>query len=338
MSTEATAATKPTLAAALKARATTAQGPLGPLAVDTILNAPPAGTPTPAKMAIFDFDWTLVKPREGRTFPRDVDDWQWTRPSVPAMLQGIAATQTVVILTDQTKQWKLDQIRAALAAAGLPDTTVIVGNKTKKPSTALFMSVFPDFDYMTHDAYFVGDAAGRPGDWATTDLEFARNLRVPFLTPEEFFPPAEADVQASAQPLIEIPAHREAVIMVGFPAAGKSTLARTVFEPAGYAIISGDELKTAAKMKKAAAAAVAAGQSVVFDSTAGTLEKRVEFIAFAKAHGIPARILWVSTSIDVAKERNKQRGDEQVPAIVYGVYKKHFVEPTEAEGATVVRI
>ena len=324
-------ATNPTMKLAAAAAATPK------LTTDTILNAPPTGTPTPSKLAIFDFDWTLVRPREGRTFPRDVDDWQWTQPSVPTMLQGIAATHTVVILTDQTKQWKLDQIRAALAAASLPDTTVIVGNQTKKPSTALFMSVFPDFDYMTHDAYFVGDAAGRPGDWAAPDLEFARNLRVPFLTPDEFFPLAEAE--QSTQSLIEIPGIQEAVIMVGCPASGKSTLARTVFEPAGYTIISGDELKTAAKMKKAATAAIAAGKSVVFDSTAGTLEKRAEFIACAKASGIPARIVWMDTPTDIAIGRNTARasaGGTKVPTIVFSVYKKHFVEPTEAEGVTAI--
>ena len=27
------------------------------------------------KMASFDFDWTLVNPKEGKTFPSDVDDW-----------------------------------------------------------------------------------------------------------------------------------------------------------------------------------------------------------------------------------------------------------------------
>lgn len=313
------------------------------LTTDTILNAPTAGTPTPAKLAIFDFDWTLVRPRKGRTFPRDVDDWQWTQPSVPAMLQGIAATHTVVILTDQTKQWKLDQIRAALAAAGLPDTTVIVGNQTKKPSTALFMQVFPDFDYMTHDAYFVGDAAGRPGDWAATDLQFARNLRVPFMTPEQFFPVPAVEPQAQpTQSLIEIPGTQEVVIMVGCPASGKSTVARTVFEPAGYTIISGDDLKTVAKMKKAAAVAVAAGKSVVFDSTAGTREKRAEFIAFAQVHGIPVRIVWMDTPTDIAIGRNTTRataGGTKVPTIVFSVYKKHFVEPSMDEGvAAIIRI
>jgi hypothetical protein len=33
-------------------------------------------------------------------------------------------------------------------------------------------------------SYFVGDAAGRPGDWASTDRKWAINVEIPFFTPE----------------------------------------------------------------------------------------------------------------------------------------------------------
>jgi len=39
--------------------------------------------------AIFDFDGTLVKPKEGRRFPKDEHDWQYLRPSVPVCLKKI---------------------------------------------------------------------------------------------------------------------------------------------------------------------------------------------------------------------------------------------------------
>ena len=29
------------------------------------------------KMASFDYDWTLVKPKNDRTFPKDIDDWEF---------------------------------------------------------------------------------------------------------------------------------------------------------------------------------------------------------------------------------------------------------------------
>jgi bifunctional polynucleotide phosphatase/kinase len=33
-------------------------------------------------------------------------------------------------------------------------------------------------------SFFVGDAAGRAGDFASTDRKWARNVGVPFFTPE----------------------------------------------------------------------------------------------------------------------------------------------------------
>ena len=35
------------------------------------------------KMVSFDYDWTVVNPKDGRTFPLSIDDWIWLYPSVP---------------------------------------------------------------------------------------------------------------------------------------------------------------------------------------------------------------------------------------------------------------
>ena len=43
-----------------------------------------------SKMAGFDYDHTLVKPKTKSTFSKDEDDWMWLRPSVPVMLKTIA--------------------------------------------------------------------------------------------------------------------------------------------------------------------------------------------------------------------------------------------------------
>jgi bifunctional polynucleotide phosphatase/kinase len=304
---------------------------------DIILHAP--ASPSAKPYAIFDFDGTLVKPKDGRQFPRNVSDWQYLRPSVPDMLRSYAATHTLVIVTDQSKPWKVDMIHTVIADMALPELpTVVIGVKTQKPSTAHFTSVFPSF--LPAGSFYVGDAAGRPGDWSDRDKVFAQALSLPFKVPEEVFP-MPAPAPTAPQPLTVQPAsHREVVIVCGYPASGKSTLASRVFEPAGYHIISGDVHKTAAKMKKDALLnGVQAGKSVVFDSTAGTVEKRAEFIAFAVANSLPARIVWCQTPIEVAMEYNKERalaGGANVPAIAFYTFRKHFVAPSEAEGAAVV--
>ncbi len=306
------------------------------LEADMILHSDTPEDPS-KPYAIFDFDGTLVRPKDGRPFPFNARDWQYIRPTVRSTLHAYGDTHTLIIVTDQSKPWKVDMIHGVLDDLALPvRPTVVIGVKTQKPSTALFSSVFPT---VPAGSFYVGDAAGRPGDWSDRDKGFAQALGVPFKVPEEVFAmpaPAPAPLPLKVSPA----AHREVVILCGYPASGKSTLARNVFEPAGYHITSGDIHKTAAKMKKDALLnGIQAGKSVVFDSTAGSADKRMEFVEFARANSLPARIVWIQTPIEVAMERNKERalaGGVNVPAIAFYTYRKRFMHPSTAEGAEVV--
>lgn len=283
-----------------------------------------------SKFAIFDFDWTIVKPKDGRKFPKDAGDWQYIRESVPTVIREFAKDRQIVILTDQSKDWKINQIRAVVEDLGVVNTTII-GVKTKKPDNSLFRSVYPNIK--PEKAFYVGDAAGRKGDWADTDREFAKGLGCTFFTPEELFP---------LDPVKELPKSanakttKEVVIMVGYPASGKSTIAKGL----GYHVVDGDTLKSLPAMIKDAKKHIA-DESVVFDSTAGTKEKRAAYVNFAKEMGLPVRVFWVQTSIDVSMERNKERalaGGQRVPDIAFYVYRKRFETPSEDEGFKLVKI
>jgi len=283
-----------------------------------------------SKFAIFDFDWTIVKPKDGRKFPKDVDDWQYIRESVPAIIREFAKDHQIVIVTDQSKDWKIDQIKAVMEDLGVVNTAII-GVTTKKPDNSLFKRVYPNIK--PEKAFYVGDAAGRMGDWSDKDLQFARSLGFNFFAPEELFP---------LDPIKELPKsanakkEKEVVIMVGYPASGKSTIARGL----GYHVVDGDKLKSVPAMIKDAKKHIA-DTSVVFDSTAGTKEKRAAYVNFAKELGLPVRVFWVQTSIDVSMERNKQRastGGPKVPDIAFYVYRKRFEIPSEDEGFKLVKI
>ena len=39
------------------------------------------------KLHIFDFIWTIVKPKDGRKDPSNKSDWTWLRKSVPKILE-----------------------------------------------------------------------------------------------------------------------------------------------------------------------------------------------------------------------------------------------------------
>jgi bifunctional polynucleotide phosphatase/kinase len=279
-------------------------------------------------LAIFDFDGTLVRPKESRPFPKDVEDWEFTRPSVPAIIHKLAKTYQFVIVTDQSKGWKVDQIHAVMKVLDI-DPTIIVGvrKEHKKPSTILFDSVFPSFD--ASKAFYVGDAAGRKDDHSDCDKLFATAIGVKFYVPEQFFP-LEPIHFKPIPPVKEL----EVVIMVGYPGSGKSTLAKSL----GYYVVDGDKLRTTASRLKDAEKHL--DQSIVFDSTAASKKRRAEFIAFAAKHKRPVRIVWVPTSMERSMEQNKQRaveGGPYVPKIAFYMVRKNFEEPT-AEEAPVVKV
>jgi len=296
---------------------------------DVVLQSPPSRR---TKLAVFDFDWTIVKPLNGRKFPKDVNDWQYIRESVPAVVRKFAKDHRIVILTDQSQAWKIDMIKNVIADLAV-DVTAVIGVKTKKPSTELFLKVFPKLH--PERSFYVGDAAGDKGDWSDKDRVFAESLHMKFVRPEELFPldpvkapPASAKAKKT----------QEVVIMVGYPASGKSTISKNL-ESEGYYRVEGDVHKSVPAMIKDAEKHL--DKSIVFDSTAGSKVKRGEFVKFAQKHDLPVRVFWMQTSIDVSIERNKQRalaGGPKIPIIGFYLYRKHFEEPTEDEGFKVVKI
>jgi len=142
------------------------------------------------RIAIFDYDGTLVRPKENRPFPKNVADWEWTHSNVPETLhktyqQGFM----VIICTQQSRPWKLDQIRAVLEPLQIPMYISVATEKEDyKPSTVVFDAVVPATKIWDRDASFmIGDALGRAGDWSDCDKKFAEALGVYYKSPEDMF-------------------------------------------------------------------------------------------------------------------------------------------------------
>jgi bifunctional polynucleotide phosphatase/kinase len=146
------------------------------------------------KIAMIDYDGTLVNPKQGRRFPKNVADWQWTHESVPAVLRETYDKGfMIVVCTQQSKPWKLDQIRDVLEPLNIPMYVSIALDKADyKPSTALFDAVVPaekekHKQWARDTSFMVGDALGRTGDWSDCDRAFAEALGVAWKSPEDFF-------------------------------------------------------------------------------------------------------------------------------------------------------
>lgn len=288
-----------------------------------------------SKIACFDYDWTLVCPKDGKVYPKDVDDWQWLRSSVPDIVREYYKNgYGIYIFTNQSKLWKKDQIIAAIESLNIPVTICIAYDKLSyKPSLNIYNEAFSSDlqkKIKKKQSFMCGDALGRPNDHSDSDLKFAQAIGVKILSPEEIF-------QVAAVHVVSPIKTQEVVIMVGYPGSGKSTICDTIFEPAGYFVAHGDILKTSTKMIKEAKKYVQDGKSVVFDATNPTKEKRAEYVKFAKEFGLHVRCILMTTSLVDSLARNNMR-DKPVPRIVYNVYKKKYEEPSIDESFTIIKV
>jgi bifunctional polynucleotide phosphatase/kinase len=190
-----------------------------------LVGQPQAKVQKQGKLALFDLDHTLIKPKNNRKFPKklksgqtDGSDWEPYFPVEivkPIMAKLVSRGFTPVIVSNQScsKDWEslmgdefTNKVVALCKLLEIADCCwIFVATKGvyRKPSPGLgrifrrqgLLDKTSDIAF-TEDAFFCGDAAGRyklvkgkkkKVDFADTDRKFAINLGIHFYTPEEFF-------------------------------------------------------------------------------------------------------------------------------------------------------
>lgn len=91
-------------------------------------------------MAGFDYDWTMVNPKNNKQFPANVDDWQWLNSSVQDTIKKYYNDgYMIVIFTNQSKEWKHEQIKIVCEKLEIPVYIMIATKKEEyKPNINLF--------------------------------------------------------------------------------------------------------------------------------------------------------------------------------------------------------
>ncbi|XP_022698760.1 uncharacterized protein F21D5.5-like isoform X1 [Varroa jacobsoni] len=224
-------------------------------------------------------------------------------------------------------------------------------------------------------SFYVGDAAGRPKDWqpkarkdhSKVDRLFALNYGVPFFTPEEFFlkhPVVKFDmpefdpkslfnnrvygtvIEPASDKGTEFVSihnmaadHSEVVLFVGYPASGKSTLAKRLVEEESYVHICQDMLGSLDRCVKAVREALKNKRKVIVDNTNVGKEQRKRYVDLAKEAGVPCRCFWFNCSINQVRHNNKFRlltgtdaQHKDVNDITLFSLRKKFEEPEANEG------
>lgn len=169
--------------------------------------------PTGDKILGMDLDWTLIKPIKGKIHPIDENDWQFLYDAehMRSINNKLADGYKLVIFTNQggllaKKGGKMD-------VDGFKHRWYVILEKLNKDygikPMALLVSLYDDFnrkpcvgmwefleEMLTTKhkinvdrsaSLYVGDMAGRKGDYSASDLLFAMNLGIDFQVPEVFY-------------------------------------------------------------------------------------------------------------------------------------------------------
>jgi bifunctional polynucleotide phosphatase/kinase len=281
-------------------------------------------------LVAFDLDYTLIKPKSGRKFPKDAADWQFIID--PAKLPKKFVIFSNAGIKGHTEEMKT-KMEMIFLVTGRQWSYFAISERARKPATTMFDDARRRG---LNIVKFVGDAAGRPGDFANSDYQFAVNSGVEFQTPEEYlggttleYPrlaPINAVIEMERVGVIpDVRPERHLVLLVGAPASGKSTFAKRF---TGYTIISMDHLKSRDKcIRECSRALLAPPHLVVVDNTSPDEKSRDPYIT----------IYHLNPREEHCKFNNAKR-ENPVPKIAYSVYYKKLVPPVAGYLTAVVNV
>ena len=309
--------------------------------------------------AVFDLDYTLIKTKSGRKFPKDGDDWVYLYDNTREILLEMSWTYNIILFTNQKGirkaekrvefMRKVDQIMKDLGIR-MHIYISIQDGYYRKPFTGLW-ELFVNNKLIPDKTFYCGDAAGRKEDFAATDLMFAHNIGIPFYLPEQLFLKQDILVDyelpdyltqyIGTPPKINKPnGEKNMILMCGYPGSGKSSFAKQF----GYLIASNDDSGTASKCKKLVTNTLKSGINIVVDNTHSTVKSRKEYYDLGKKYDYHVSIVYVDNVIQFCYYMNQLRcqlskGDEElVPKIAYYTMRKRFVVPIGCECDTLITV
>ena len=134
---------------------------------------------------------------------------------------------------------------------------------------------------------------------------------------------------------------KEMVIMVGYPGAGKSMIAKDI-QHLGYTkdliyeIINRDQLSTMDKCVKYCDKLLNNGSNIIIDNTNPDVMSRQKFIKLGKKYGYTITCIELITDKEESLHNNYYRSfnsDEIfIPRIVYNIFESKYEEPNIKEG------
>jgi bifunctional polynucleotide phosphatase/kinase len=327
-------------------------------------------------MAGFDLDYTIIKTKSGNVFPKNKNDWELLNDQIKSKLVELSKNPEfiIVIFSNQKGvgtgkkgnisikdfQDKIHNIRKLLEfnfifIASLEDDLY------RKPRIGMYKYLKSEnglgIKIGKFNSFYVGDMAGRKNDKYDTDLKFALNLGIDFMTPEQYFlnkgfnekrslTGYQLDNFSSNTKINITTEPNKMVIISGYPGAGKSHLAKKFIinsnsdsnESKPFELFSRDMFQN--KFHKKLEEAMNLGKPVVVEGLYADNSSRIELKNLAAKYQYNTTYILVKTTYELAYHLNLFRSLSQnknkVPEIVYMKYRKIFEYPEESDWGEII--
>jgi bifunctional polynucleotide phosphatase/kinase len=312
---------------------------------------------------IFDLDGTIIKTKSGKTFPTNFNDWVFNYGNVVEKINsvdnaiiGIISNQKGIKSDSQLKDWQtkltniMSQIKFHFVFASCKD------DRYRKPMIGSWEYIKDNFlkelNIPTNQIIYVGDACGRTGDHADTDIKFAYNCGFKFSTPEKFFnikvgkqiasityPELEYYTKVEFNKMIKsitdcFNKDKILITMIGFPGCGKSFMRKYLINSyPDFKYINKDDAKSKIINDNLVSKKDPNIRFIIDDNTNTNLKNRTELYKLYKSHfkiGI-----YFDYELDLAMHLNYMRmywyGAELIKKVAYHTLNKNFDIPNEKE-------
>lgn len=294
------------------------------------------------KVAAFDLDGTIIRPKSGRIRPVDSDDWELWDPIVPSKIQKAREEGfEIKIITNQGRLTDLEGNEAAeaetfkhmiervleLLDVPLSIYVACANDNWRKPRDGVWLLLVREYQQKGKridpgQSFIVGDAAGRASDHTDADIHYSMNLGIGFRTPEEFF----LGIQNEA------PGHKfhpswflndnnswkdialrirhapmQVLLLVGGPGSGKSCFFRNVLQPLGYSHICPNTLGSRKRGEEKFESSLAEKIPVVIDDHNCTVDTRRSWLSIADRHNAQVAAILFDLPINLCLHNDTAR-------------------------------
>lgn len=326
------------------------------------------GASTPGgKIAGFDLNDTLVSSKVGAPgYQVTVSDWTFYSPAVPKKLKELHKDGfRLVIFTNQGNiRSALDGKRSATFKASVDAFLKDVGvpilvlastqrDDFRKPKMGMWQYLETkangSISVNKELSFYVGDAAGAPGEHSADDADFAKAIGLRFIHTKDFFglqgelteQQEQRDTPPKKAPRLAAPGAALAesieegvdfqlpqgkwpdppllLVLVGLPGCGKTSFAQRLGptfggdskSPSPWRRVCQDLLRSKEACLRAASACLDQGLSVIIDRTDINVEQRAPWAQLAKSKGATCHALIFDVPLEECCRRAQHRQDHE---------------------------